>query len=104
VRRREVEGQAAHGDDGDAPGLKFLKGVQQVEGAAAPAGQLRDEDRVNLAPLGERHNLASLGTVGPRAGSRLAEGADHLVAGACGERGEVPLLPLAGLVGGRDRQ
>ena len=35
-------------------------------------------------------------------GAGFLEGADHLVAGPFGKRGEIPFLARTGLVGGRD--
>src|SRR4051812_45403718 len=100
VRRREVEGEAAHGDHRDAPGFQLLQRVQQVEGAAAPAGQLGHQHHIDLAPLRQGDDLAPLGAVDPRAGAGFPEHADHRVATARGKGRQVALLPLAGLVGG----
>ena len=66
----QVELQACLGDQGDVPRLQVLQCVEQVEHRAAPAGEIRDEDDVDLARLSEHQNLLALGAVvlGARAG------------------------------------
>ena len=85
-----------------APCLELAQGRQQVGRAAAPARQLRHQHRVDLVPLRERHHLPPLGPVVPHPRRGLLVDLDHLVASAPGKRGQVSLLPRAGLVGGRD--
>src|SRR5262249_44215968 len=51
VRRRQIEGQSIHRDDRHAPRLELLQSVQEIEGAASPAGKLGHQYRINLSPL-----------------------------------------------------
>ena len=76
--------------------------VQQIEGAAASTRQFGHQHHVGLAPLRQGHDLAPLGAVDPRAGGSFPEHPDHRVAAARGKGRQVALLPLVGLVGGRD--
>jgi len=65
-----------------------------------PAGQLRDEDGVDLSRLGERHRLLTLNAVVLGAGRGLLEHGDDVVASAPGERPKIAFLALAGLIVG----
>jgi hypothetical protein len=82
--------------------MEIIEGLHEILGAPAPAAQLRDEDGVDLAGLGERHHLGALRAIVIGAGRRLLEDANDLVAGALGEGTEVALLAVAGLVVGAD--
>ena len=55
---------------------------------------------IDLAPLDERQHALALGSVQPHARCGLLEGANNLITGALGKGGQIPLLTLAGLVGG----
>ena len=77
------------------PAVQVVEGLHQVLRAAAPAAQLRDQDRIDLPGLRERHDLVALGAVilGPRRG--LLENADDPVPATLGKRPEITLLALA---------
>jgi hypothetical protein len=90
-----------HGDDVHAPRLELLQRVQEIENASAPARKLGDQHGIDFAPLSERDHLFPLGAIELRARAGFFEYAEHLVAGAGGEGGQIALLPGAGLIGGR---
>ena len=57
LRATQIELQAGLSDQRDAPGLKILQRVEQIEHRAAPAGQFGDEDHVDLAGLRQCKNF-----------------------------------------------
>ena len=59
----QIELQAGLSNQGDVPGLQVLQRMEQVAHRAAPAGELGDEDNIDLACLGERKDFFALGAV-----------------------------------------
>ena len=98
VRGGEVECHPVQRYQRHVPGFQFFERRQQVRRATPPARQLRHQHRVDLAPLRQGQHLAALRPVKLHPGRGFLVGADHLVAGALCERGEVALLARAGLV------
>ena len=77
MRGRQIERHAIEGDQGHAAGFQLLERGQKISRAAAPAGSVQ-----------------------PHARCGLLEGTNNLITGALGKGGQIPLLTLAGLVGG----
>lgn len=102
VRRRQIEGQAVHRDNRHEPRLELPERVQEIKGAASPAGKLGHQYRIDLSPLSQCHHLLSLGPIelGARAG--FFKDAAYLIAGTGGEGAQIAFLPGARLIGGRD--
>ena len=73
--------------------------MQEIESASAPARKLGDQHGIDFAPLSERDHLFPLGAIEFRARAGFFEYANHLVAGARRESGQIALLPGAGLIG-----
>ena len=63
LRRAQIELQARLGDQGNALHLEFAQRVKQIDRRAAPTGQLGDQDHVDIARLGQRHDLLALGAI-----------------------------------------
>ena len=67
--------------------------MQEIEGAASPAGELGGQYSIDLSSLSQRHYLLPLGAIelGTRAG--FFKDTDNLIAGAGGKRSQIALLP-----------
>ena len=59
----EVEAQAGLRQDAHLPAVKVIERLHEVLGASAPARQLGHEDGVDLARLGEVHDLLAFNAV-----------------------------------------
>ena len=54
---------ALSGLSGKAPRLEFAQRVKQIDRRAALAGQLADQHHIDIARLGQRHDLLALGAI-----------------------------------------
>lgn len=99
LRAAQIELQTGLGYERDIPRLLILKGMEQIEHQATPAGELGDENDIDLAGLGERQDLLAFDAVVLRAGAGFLPDSDDFVAGFLGEGLEVSLLAGTGLIG-----
>ena len=63
TRRAQIELQPCLGDQENAPRLEFPQRVKQIDRRAALAGQLADQHHIDIACLGQRHDLIALGAI-----------------------------------------
>ena len=63
TRRAQIELQPCLGDQGNAPRLEFPQRVKQIDRRAALAGQLAYQHHIDIACLGQRHDLIALGAI-----------------------------------------
>jgi hypothetical protein len=98
LRGAQVKLKTSPGNPRNVPGLEIIKGLDEVEGTASSAGELRDKNRIDHPLPCQCQELLAFGALMLRTGSHFFPDSHHLETGPLGIGPHLPFLPFTRLI------